>query len=81
MILRWNRRDQNPSERDLADAAVLAALHSEVRHSGVVAVDWTRRKYVRKPRKAGSGAVVAERLKTVFVEPDPEAARRLRPGP
>lgn len=81
VILRWNRRDQNPSERDLADAAVLAALHSEARHSGVVAVDWTRRKYVRKPRKAGSGAVVAERLKTVFVEPDPEAARRLRPGP
>jgi hypothetical protein len=81
VILRWNRRDQNPSERDLADAAVLAALHSEARHSGVVAVDWTRRKYVRKPRKAGSGAVVAERLKTVFVEPDPEAARKLRPGP
>jgi hypothetical protein len=80
VILRWNRRDQNPPERDLADAAVLAALHSDARHSGVVAVDWTRRKYVRKPRKAGSGAVVAERLKTVFVEPDPEAARRLRTG-
>lgn len=81
VILRWNHRDQNPPERDLADAAVLAALHSDARHSGVVAVDWTRRKYVRKPRKAGSGSVVAERLKTVFVEPDPEAARRLRPGP
>ncbi len=79
VILRWNRRDQNPSERDLTDAAVLAALHSDARHSGVVPVDWTRRKYVRKPRKAGSGAVVAERLKTMFVEPDPEAARRLRP--
>jgi hypothetical protein len=80
VILRWTRRDQNPSERDLADAAVLAALHSDARHSGVVAVDWTRRKYVHKPRKAGSGAVVADRLKTVFVEPDPEAAKRLRPG-
>jgi hypothetical protein len=79
VILRWSRRDQNPSERDLTDAAVLAALHSDARHSGVVAVDWTRRKYVHKPRKAGSGAVVAERLKTVFVEPDPEAAKRLRP--
>ncbi len=80
VIMRWHRRDQNPSERDLTDAAVLAALHSDARHSGVVAVDWTRRKYVRKPRKAGSGAVVAERLKTVFVEPDREAAKRLRPG-
>jgi predicted ribosome quality control (RQC) complex YloA/Tae2 family protein len=80
VILRWNRRDQNPSERDLADAAVLAALHSDARHSGVVAVDWTRRKYVHKPRKADSGAVVADRLKTVFVEPDPEATKRLRQG-
>ena len=80
VILRWNLRDQNPPVRDVADAAVLAALHSDARHSGVVAVDWTRRKYVRKPRKAGSGSVVAERLTTVFVEPDPDAARKLRPG-
>ncbi|MEJ2337324.1 MAG: NFACT RNA binding domain-containing protein [Gemmatimonadales bacterium] len=80
VILRWNLRDQNPPVRDVADAAVLAALHSEARHSGVVAVDWTRRKYVRKPRKAGSGSVVAERLTTVFVEPDPDAARKLRPA-
>lgn len=80
VILRWNRHDQNPPERDLADAAALAALHSDARHSGVVAVDWTRRKHVRKPRKAAAGVVVADRLKTVFVEPDPEAARRRHPG-
>ncbi len=77
VILRWERRDQNPPRADLTEAAVLAALHSEARHSGMVAVDWTRRKYVRKPRKAAPGAVVPERVSTLFVEPDAAAAARL----
>lgn len=77
VILRWDRRDQHPPRRDLAEAAVLAAVHSEARHSGMVAVDWTRRKYVRKPRKAPPGAVVPERVSTLFVEPDPEIGPRL----
>ena len=77
VILRWDRRDQNPPAADLAEAAVLAALHSEARHSSLVAVDWTRRKYVRKPRKAAPGAVVPERVATLFVEPDAATAARL----
>jgi predicted ribosome quality control (RQC) complex YloA/Tae2 family protein len=79
VILRWDKRDQNPPIADLTEAAVLAALHSEARHSGVVAVDWTRRKHVRKPRKAAPGAVVPERVATLFVEPDPSVAARLSP--
>ncbi|MDP2470245.1 MAG: NFACT RNA binding domain-containing protein [Candidatus Palauibacterales bacterium] len=79
VILRWDRRDQNPPLADLTEAAVLAALHSEARHSGVVAVDWTRRKYVRKPRKSAPGSVLPERVSTLFVEPDREAVSRLDP--
>ena len=77
MILRWQKRDQNPPLTDLTEAAVLAALHSEARHSSIVAVDWTRRKYVRKPRKAAPGAVIPERVSTLFVEPDATATERL----
>ena len=77
MILRWERRDQNPPHADLVEAAVLAALNSEARHSGVVAVDWTRLNHVRKPRKAPTGAVVPERVTTLFVEPDPQVVSRL----
>jgi predicted ribosome quality control (RQC) complex YloA/Tae2 family protein len=69
VILRWSKTDENPPARDIADAAVLAALHSRARTSGTVPVDWTRRKYVRKPRKAGPGIVLPERVRTVFVEP------------
>lgn len=78
VILRWPRTDANPPARDLHEAAVLASLHSRARTSGTVAVDWTRRKYVRKPRKSGPGQVAFERGRTLFVEPDPELERRLR---
>lgn len=78
VILRWADRDRNPPQRDLLEAAILAAVSSKARTSGTVPVDWTRKKYVRKPRKAPPGAVVPERVSTVFVEPDPEIERRLR---
>jgi predicted ribosome quality control (RQC) complex YloA/Tae2 family protein len=77
VILRWPR-DGNPPARDLAEAAVLAALASKARTSGSVPVDWTRRKYVRKPRKAPPGSVVPERIETLFVKPDPALEERLR---
>lgn len=70
VILRWGRTDQNPPESDIAEAALVAAVHSQARGSRVVPVAWTRRKYVRKPRKAGPGTVVPERTETVFVRPD-----------
>ncbi len=81
VILRWTDGNQNPPERDLREAAVLAALHSDARSSGLVAVDWTRRKYVRKPRKSAPGSVTAERLKTLFVEPEAAAEKRMTPKP
>ena len=36
------------------------------------------RKYVRKPRKSPPGAVVPDRVKTLFVEPDPDRIRRMK---
>lgn len=78
VVLRWNRRDQNPPERDLLEAATLAAWFSKARSSQVVAIDWTRRRYVRKPRRAPPGTVTLERAKTVFVEPSEEVERGRR---
>lgn len=78
VVLRWSNPDAGPPGPDLVEAAVLAAVHSRSRTSGTVAVDWTRRKYVRKPRKAPPGQVVMERARTVFVVPDPDVVQRLR---
>lgn len=77
VILRWDR-EGNPPRRDLAEAAILAALNSGARNAGTVPVDWTRRKYVRKPRKAPPGSVVPREVETLFVEPDPRLPQRLR---
>lgn len=77
VILRWTDRQQNPPKRDLLEAAILAAVNSRARSSGTVPVDWTRRKYVRSPRNAPPGAVIPDRVETVFVAPDPEVERRL----
>jgi predicted ribosome quality control (RQC) complex YloA/Tae2 family protein len=77
VVLRW-QGDGSPPAKDLTEAAVLAALHSRARSSSSVPVDWTRRKHVRKPRKSPPGAVVVERVKTLFVEPDEALEERLR---
>jgi len=77
VILRWDGPG-SPPPRDLEEAAILAALHSRARTSGSVPVDWTRRKHVRKPRKAPPGAVLPEQVKTVFVTPDEELLDRLK---
>ena len=80
VILRW-RGEGSPAPRDLEEAAILAAVHSKGRTSATVPVDWTRRKYVRKPRGAPPGTVTLEREKTVFVSPDAELAEELRVDP
>lgn len=79
VVLRWGQAG-NPPARDLHEAAILAALHSRARTSGTVPVDWTLRKYVRKPRGAPPGSVLPDRVRTLFVEPDAGLATRLAEG-
>ncbi len=77
VILRWEGEGPPPA-RDLQEAAILAALNSKARTSGSVPVDWTRRKHVKKLRRSPPGRAVAERVKTLFVEPDPTLPGRLK---
>jgi predicted ribosome quality control (RQC) complex YloA/Tae2 family protein len=77
VVLRWSR-DEPPPPRDLEEAAVLAAWHSKSRGSGLVPVDWTRRKYVRKTKGGPPGQVLVQRSETIFVKPDERVERTLR---
>lgn len=77
VILRWGRRDENPPRRDLFEAATAAAVHSGARHSRTAPVIWTRRKYVRKPRKSPPGTVTPDRVQTIFVEPDSDLVKAM----
>ena len=76
VILRWTSPERPPAT-DLEEAAILAANHSGARGSAHVPVDWTRRKWVRKPRGAPPGTVIPDRVQTLFATPDPSLGERL----
>ncbi|MFI5386891.1 MAG: NFACT family protein [Fimbriimonadales bacterium] len=55
--------------RDVIEyAAKIAVQHSAAKHSGFVPVDYTLRKYVRKPRGAAKGTAVYSNEKTIHIE-------------
>ena len=63
-----------PGKRELTEqlkeeAALLAAYHSAGRHSSNVAVDYTKVKYVKKPKGAKPGMVTYRNHQTIFVTP------------
>lgn len=66
-----------PSEQVLKEAAQLAAYYSSARSSSNVAVDWTRARYVRKPKGARPGMVIYDHHQTIYVTPDEHAVPSL----
>lgn len=65
-------RNQTKSEipqRTLLQAAQLAAFYSDARHQPKVAVNYTQRKFVNKPRGAAPGLVSLSGFKTILVQP------------
>ena len=69
VVLRWNDAQGRPPKRTLEEAAMIAAFYSGAKHSNLVPVAWTRKKYVRKPKGAAVGAVVMGREEVVLVPP------------
>ena len=69
VILRTAGKPEQVPKTVLAKAAGLAALNSRARHSELVPVIHTEKKYVRKPRKTPPGTAVCLREKSIFVSP------------
>jgi len=67
VILRTGGR--GPTEAEIAAAASAAAYFSAARAAGYVAVDYTERRFVRKPRGGRPGMVTYERERTVQAVP------------
>ena len=59
----------------LKQAALLAAWYSKGRNSSTVPVDYTLRKYVKKPSGAAPGKVIYTHQKTVYVTAEEEEIR------
>ncbi len=60
---------ENPGEQTMEEAASLAAWYSSGRTSGRVPIDYTRRKYVKKPGGAKPGFVIYTHQKTILAQP------------
>lgn len=61
----------------LLEAANLAVYFSKARQSSKVPVDYTERRYVRKPAGARPGFVLYKNFHTVTITPDPVILKRL----
>ena len=60
---------EDPTRETLAFAAGLAAYYSKARASANVPVDYTRRKYVKKPGGARPGFVIYQNQRTLTADP------------
>lgn len=67
-----------PPETTLREAANLAAYYSQSRASTGVPVDYTPRKFVKKPSGARPGMVIYSTNRTLYVTPDTQLVQRLR---
>jgi predicted ribosome quality control (RQC) complex YloA/Tae2 family protein len=70
-------RGQTCSAEDLVDAAHLAAHFSEARDEKVVDVQYTDRRYLRKPKGSPAGFVVVDREKVLVLRVEAELLRGL----
>ena len=69
VIIRTNGKPEAVPRSVLHAAAELAARHSVSKHSSLVPVDYTLRKYVRKAKGAPAGKALYQNEKTIFVTP------------
>lgn len=63
-------KSAKPAKEALYEACLLAAWYSKARGSENVAVDYTPRKYVKKPAGAKPGMVIYTTNKTAYVTPE-----------
>ena len=62
----------------MKQAALLAAWYSKGQRSSMVPVDYTLRKYVKKPSGAAPGRVVYTHQKTAYMTPEENEIKRIR---
>lgn len=68
VIIRSENHPEKVQHDQIEYAARLAVAHSSIKHSGFVSVDYTLKKYVRRPRGAAKGTAIYTHEKTIHVE-------------
>jgi predicted ribosome quality control (RQC) complex YloA/Tae2 family protein len=75
VVVRARGRDEVVPHRTLIEAARLAAQFSQARKDSKVAVNYTQRKFVSKPKGAAPGLVYLSSFRTLLVEPGEDLER------
>ncbi|SES65854.1 Predicted component of the ribosome quality control (RQC) complex, YloA/Tae2 family, contains fibronectin-binding (FbpA) and DUF814 domains [Natronincola peptidivorans] len=69
--------DSDYTDRSILEAASLAAYYSKAKNATKVAVDYTQRKNVRKPKGAKPGMVIYDNYSTILVDGDENAIQNI----
>ncbi|MCS6873102.1 MAG: NFACT family protein [Pyrinomonadaceae bacterium] len=69
VVVRNPRRFESLPQKTLIEAAEIAAFYSQARGQPKVAVNYTQKKFVNKPKSAPHGLVSLSKFKTILVEP------------
>ena len=77
VIIQTNGTGTVPDDT-LSEAAHIAAYFSKAKESSQVPVDYTLRKYVKKPNGAKPGMVIYETNKTIYVTPKEDIIRNMK---
>ena len=75
VVVRHAGRDAAPPHRTLVEAAQLAAHFSQAKKDSKVAVNYTQRKFLSKPKGAAPGLVYLASFRTLLVEPREDVER------
>jgi len=75
VIIKNKGSDQTPPLSTLLQAAQLAAYFSKARNEKKVVVDYTLKKYVKKPKNAKPGMVTYSHEKSLLIKIDPQAIK------
>ena len=70
VVIRTKGHPEDVPRSVIERAAMLCALHSAQKHTALVAVDYTLKKYVRKPRGSAPGGADYEREMTLHITPE-----------
>ncbi len=62
----------------LNEAANLAAYYSKAKNSSLVPVDYTPKKFVKKPNGAKAGMVIYEKNKTAYITPNEDLIKNMQ---
>lgn len=71
-------KSNEPDEKTIEEAALLAAYYSKAKESSLVPVDATKRKFIKKPSSSLPGKVIYTNQTTYYITPTKEQINKIK---